>query len=82
MNGRKQVITGVKFNCTVATQGAHHVIRLIWPMPPPSDRRTRQPYGRYSATRYSLLYSSSGVCMEQISWSKFLLWLRFEPWTF
>jgi len=29
VNGRSQVITGVEFNCTVATQGARHVINLI-----------------------------------------------------
>jgi len=29
MNGGLQVITGVEFHCTTATQGAYHVIHLI-----------------------------------------------------
>jgi len=37
-----------KFNCTAATQGAHHVILLIWAMLLPSKRRTSHPSGGYS----------------------------------
>ena len=44
MNGWSQVTTGVKFNCTTATQGAHHVIHLILSTLPSSGRRTGQPY--------------------------------------
>ena len=40
MNGWSQVIK-VKFNCTAATQGAHHVIRLIFPTTPPSERSSQ-----------------------------------------
>jgi len=29
MNGWSQVITGVKFNCTAATQDAYNIIHLI-----------------------------------------------------
>jgi len=29
MNGWSQAIAGVEFNCTGATQDAHHVIHLI-----------------------------------------------------
>jgi len=31
INGCQQVITGVEFNRTTVTHGAHHVIHLIWP---------------------------------------------------
>jgi len=40
MNGYSQVRLLQDLNCTAAMQGAHHVIHLILPMPPPGKRRT------------------------------------------
>jgi len=56
MNGWSKVITGVKFNCIAAMQGANHVKHLILPMPP-SEKRTSQPYEAYEIqTRLPRVY--------------------------
>jgi len=34
MNGGLQVTTGIEFNCMAAMQGVHHVLLLIFPVPP------------------------------------------------
>jgi len=44
-----------------ATQGDHHVIHLICSMPPPSERRTSQPYGGYSTSCQMLSTILAGV---------------------
>ena len=43
MNAWPQDITGLEFNSMAATQGAHHSLHLISPMPPHSERGTSQP---------------------------------------
>jgi len=48
-----KVITGVESNCMAASQGAHHVLHLIKPMPPPSERTTSQPYGAMGSELWS-----------------------------
>ena len=39
MNGWSHVIIGVEFNCIATKHCAHHVINLILPKPPLSERR-------------------------------------------
>jgi len=34
MNRILKVITGVESKCTSATQGTHHILLLLFPMPP------------------------------------------------
>jgi len=45
-------------------------------MPPPSERRTSQPYRGYSTTTQmsSTTLRPPRLLMEQKSWSKFLPW--------
>jgi len=66
-----------------AKQGAHYVIHLIWPMPPPSKARTSQPYGEYS-TKYQMLTTTlwpfQGVHGRLITGP--LTWQSsIQPWT-
>ena len=66
-----------------AKQGAHYLIHLIWPMPPPSKARTSQPYGEYS-TKYQMLTTTlwpfQGVHGRLITGP--LTWqFSIQPWT-
>jgi len=45
MNILSQVITGIKFNCTTAMQGAHQALHLNSTKLLTSKRRTSQRYG-------------------------------------
>jgi len=45
----------VKFNCTAATVGTHHVMHLILPTRPPRERMISKPYGIYGKRSQFLL---------------------------
>jgi len=45
----------------IVTQVAHHVIRLTLSTPPPSKRRTSQPYGVYGIRTRLLVISRQCV---------------------
>jgi len=51
VSNNRKLLHESNFNGTTATQSAYH-LRLILPTPPPSERRTSQPYGVYWIPRF------------------------------
>jgi len=64
LNGWSQVITQVEFSSTAATQGTNHVIHLILPTPPNSERRT-SPHNGINGIRTRFLLTQRHYSMDQ-----------------
>jgi len=76
MTGCSQDTTWFEFNCTAATQGSHHVIHLILPMPHPSERRTSQLYKVYGM--WTQFASSMRQILSTTLWPSCDIWHHYR----